>query len=157
MVLNRETEVALRMCVYLRHNRKRFVPTKELSQQLGIGLSFIRRMGWQLAKAELVKTREGVYGGYRLIGYPTILSVVQAVHEVRIDNLKNRSLTTPIGFLADRIERAVKAQLNRSLLYLCKKTEKRCGHCEKPLSKCKGHDYIGKYYDNKPSGGYTGD
>lgn len=63
---------------------KRLVPLSEVSQTYKISLPFLKQLAMNLKKQGLIKSKEGVTGGYALTRPPsniTLLSVISALND----------------------------------------------------------------------------
>jgi Rrf2 family protein len=69
-LLTKDTDYAVRAIVYLARNDDGYRSSREISEQEGIPLQFLRRVLRRLAKAGLVTSREGVTGGVKLKAGP---------------------------------------------------------------------------------------
>ncbi len=69
-LITKHTDYAARALIYLARAGERFVPSREISENEGIPLTFLRRIIQQLAREGLIETREGKAGGARLAVRP---------------------------------------------------------------------------------------
>ncbi|MHC4481310.1 MAG: RrF2 family transcriptional regulator [Planctomycetota bacterium] len=80
-IIKRETDYALRVLVRMA-TEPRFVPVSVLAEQEDVPELFLRKIMQRLQRAEIVESRQGPFGGYRL-AHPAeqvfLLDVVETV------------------------------------------------------------------------------
>ena len=119
MIINREVECALAICAYLYPRKKSLVSSSTIAKKLKYGLPFVRKTGGKLARAGIISTTEGVNGGYKLVGYPIILTVVEAIKPITVANISRKKVGSKLGLLALKLECSVGNQLRKSVRWLC--------------------------------------
>lgn len=65
--------------VYLVKSKKEIVPLKEISQKEGISFDYLEKIISKLEKAELVKAKKGIYGGYFLAKSPRKIKIGEII------------------------------------------------------------------------------
>jgi Rrf2 family protein len=85
-IITRDTDYAIRACVYMAKNRERIVSAQELVRQLGIPHAFIRGLLQTLSKEDILKSLKGKGGGFQLARKPEKLRIVDIMQAVHRDN-----------------------------------------------------------------------
>jgi Rrf2 family protein len=83
MKINTKIRYSLRMLIAIAHNNK-LVNTTELGKRMLVSPKYIRKLAGPLEKAGLIKSVQGIYGGYELNKKPediTLLMLMDAFNE----------------------------------------------------------------------------
>lgn len=78
-LITKNTDYAVRALIYLVRTGERFVPSREIAEEEGIPLNFLRRIIQQLAREGLIETREGKAGGGRLAVEPEKIELTRLI------------------------------------------------------------------------------
>ncbi len=84
MRISKKTQYGLRAMVYLAKclSKKKICPIKEISKKEKIPLSFLEKIFSKLEKANLVKAKKGIGGGYFLAKKPEKIKIGQIVESL---------------------------------------------------------------------------
>ena len=66
MQISKKAEYGLRAMLYLAKNPKKIIPLKEIAKKERVPFDFLEKIMAELQKANLVKAKKGVQGGYFL-------------------------------------------------------------------------------------------
>lgn len=78
--LSTKSDYGLLLLTLLAKKRKdKFVPLSEIASQSGLPYAFISRIASELHRGGLLKSKEGINGGYKLSGDPKSVSIAQAI------------------------------------------------------------------------------
>jgi Rrf2 family protein len=103
-LISQTAEYALRAVVALARESKPLV-TEKLSDTTQVPRGYLYKVLQQLSRSGIVRSQRGLYGGYRLVGSPekvTLLEVVQAVdppkriHECPLDLEEHQETLCPL-------------------------------------------------------------
>jgi Rrf2 family protein len=78
-LITKHTDYAARALVYLARSGGRLVPSREIAEQEGIPLAFLRRILRELAQEGLIDTREGAAGGAKLAVDPRKIELTRLI------------------------------------------------------------------------------
>lgn len=78
-MITRKTDYALRALVYLKENKDRKVPTREIAEVLGIPYKFLTQIFLDLVKSGIVTSERGSRGGMTLKVDPNKLSLLEII------------------------------------------------------------------------------
>ncbi len=77
--MTKNTDYAARALIYLARSQERLVPSREIAEQEGIPLAFLRRILRELAQEGLINTREGAAGGVKLAVDPRKIELIRLI------------------------------------------------------------------------------
>ena len=78
-LMTRHTDYAVRALLVLERNGDRYLSTRKIAEQEGIPYQFLRRILGELIKNDLVESREGTGGGFRLTADPVEIRIVDLI------------------------------------------------------------------------------
>lgn len=78
-MITRKTDYALRALVYLKENKDRKVPTREIAEVLGIPYKFLTQILLDLVRSGIITSERGSKGGMSLRADPNKLSLLEIV------------------------------------------------------------------------------
>lgn len=78
-LITKNTDYAARALICLARSGERFVPSREIAENEGIPLTFLRRIIQQLAREGVVETREGKAGGVKLAADPGKIELTRLI------------------------------------------------------------------------------
>ncbi len=78
-LITKNTDYAVRTLIHLTRTGDRFVPSREIAEQRGIPLNFLRRIIQEMAREGLLETREGKSGGARLAMNPDEIELTRLI------------------------------------------------------------------------------
>ncbi len=78
-LITKHTDYAARALIHLARARGQFVPSREIARIEGIPLSFLRRILQELARQEMIETREGKAGGVKLSVEPGKIELTRLI------------------------------------------------------------------------------
>lgn len=85
MLLTRQTDYAARALVFLTAHKERFCSSTEIAETEEIPILFLRRILVRLAAMGIVESREGAWGGVRLIRDPKKIKLYGLIKEFQGD------------------------------------------------------------------------
>lgn len=78
-LITRDTDYAIRALRYIAHNKGRIVSAAELVKELKIPRPFLRKILQILNREGVLESIKGKGGGFKLIGNPKMISVVDLI------------------------------------------------------------------------------
>lgn len=79
MKLSKKADYGLLFLTYLAEHRYHFIPLSKIARHQEIPYKFLSQIALDLKNAQLVKSREGIGGGYKLSKPPQKISVAQII------------------------------------------------------------------------------
>ncbi len=124
MYVTREADYAIRCVLYLSKESERVASVNEISEHMYIPRSFLAKILQRLARTGIVKSTQGVKGGFQLAKKPkeiNLLEVIEAIQgpsamnvcavEKRICNLSNSCTVHSIWVkMRDEVEKRLKKE-----------------------------------------------
>jgi Rrf2 family nitric oxide-sensitive transcriptional repressor len=83
MLVNRETDYAVRCILYLAQNDDQHSNVTEVSQKMHIPKTFLAKIFQRLVKAGLVESIRGMNGGFRLAKKPSAISLLDIMEAIQ--------------------------------------------------------------------------
>lgn len=87
MKVSTKTRYGLRAIIYLAKTDSDVCPLKEIAQAQDISFDYLEKIIAKLRKADLVESRRGAQGGYKLSRQPKNIKVGEIVRALEGDNL----------------------------------------------------------------------
>jgi len=82
MKISTKSQYGLRAMVYLARFKSKISPLKEISEKEGISFDYLEKIISKLEKADLVKSKKGVQGGYFLAKKPSKIKVGEVIRSL---------------------------------------------------------------------------
>jgi Rrf2 family protein len=90
MYITRETDYAVRCILALSKERDRTISASEISRSMDIPKSFLAKILRRLSRKGLVKSTQGVRGGFRLSKRPREINLLEVIEAVQGLSSMNR-------------------------------------------------------------------
>lgn len=120
MKFSTKSQYGLRGMVYLARNEDRVVPLKEISEKESISFDYLEKIFAKLEKANLIKTKRGVLGGYFLAKKGKKIKIGEIIRVLEdsfpsIKCLGGKDCPMEKGCLAKSFWKKIYVSLNKSL------------------------------------------
>lgn len=78
-LLTKDSDYAIRALAFLANNKGRFVCARQISKEQGVPYQFLRRILQRLIGHNIVVSREGGGGGFRIKANPEKISIIAVI------------------------------------------------------------------------------
>ena len=78
-ILTKDTDYAIRALIFLATEKEVFLSSKKISEMLIIPYQFLRVILQKLLKHGFIDSKEGVFGGFRIIKNPSKIRIIDLI------------------------------------------------------------------------------
>jgi Rrf2 family protein len=83
MFITREADYAVRCVLFLSQETDRVVSANEISDSMSISRSFLAKILQRLSKSRIVRSTQGIAGGFELVNKPDKVNVLEVIEAIQ--------------------------------------------------------------------------
>jgi Rrf2 family protein len=83
MFITREADYAVRCVLFLSQEAGRIVSANEISESMTVPKSFLAKILQRLSKAGIVRSTQGITGGFELVNKPARINVLEVIEAIQ--------------------------------------------------------------------------